>query len=412
LIALPFFQYKAVTPGGEVQEGVLEASSTQGAVARLQQMGLIPIRAEEAGAAKAGAQPARSATPLFRRNRITQDDIGIVTRELATLLKAGLPLDRSFEILITLAPNPKVAELLGRIRNEVRGGTSLSKAIDAQRGLFSRFYVNMIRAGEAGGSLPNVLLRLAEYMERAKALRDNITASLTYPAFLAVVSVFAVVILLGAVVPRFKPIFAGTGKAIPVMTQAVLIAGDAVRGYGWLMLVALAVIAWLAQRQLRDPEVRYRLDRWLVTGRVVGSLFSRIEMARFSRTLGTLLSNGVTLVAALNIVRETMANAYLAEAIGNVARELKEGRGLGRPMMETGRFPMLAVHMILVGEETGRLDDMLMQVAETYDHEVEVAIRKALALLQPVMIVLMALVIGFIIISILSAMLSVYDLPL
>jgi general secretion pathway protein F len=145
---------------------------------------------------------------------------------------------------------------------------------------------------------------------------------------------------------------------------------------------------------------------------VVGDLFAKIEMARFSRTLGTLLSNGVTLVGALAIVRETMANTWLAEAVGNVARELKEGRGLGRPMMETGRFPMLAVHMILVGEETGRLDDMLMQVAETYDREVEVAISKALALLQPVMIVVMAAIIGFIIIAILYAMLSVYDLPL
>ena len=410
---MPFFQYKAVTPGGEVQEGVLEASTTQGAVARLQQMGLIPIRAEEAGVAKAaGARETHASTPLFRRNRVTQDDIRVVTRELATLLKAGLPLDRAFEILITLAASPKVAELLGKIRNDVRGGAALSKAIDAQRGLFSRFYVNMIRAGEAGGSLPTVLLRLAEYMERAKALRDNITASLTYPAFLAVVSVIAVVVLLGAVVPRFKPIFAGTGKAVPLVTQAVLFAGDAMRNWGWLMLIVVAVLGWLAQRRLRDPEVRYRVDRWLVTGPVVGSLFSRVEMARFSRTLGTLLSNGVTLVAALNIVRETMGNSYLAEAIGNVARELKEGRGLGRPMMETGRFPMLAVHMILVGEETGRLDDMLMQVAETYDQEVEVAIRKALALLQPVMIVVMALVIGFIIIALLSAMLSIYDLPI
>jgi general secretion pathway protein F len=410
---LPFFQYKAVTPGGEVQEGVLEASTPQNAVARLQQMGLIPIRAEEAGVAKAaGGREARASTPLFRRNRVTQDDIRIVTRELATLLKAGLPLDRSFEILISLAPNPKAAELLGKIRNDVRGGAALSKAIDAQRGVFSRFYVNMIRAGEAGGSLPTVLLRLAEYMERAKALRDNITASLTYPAFLAVVSVTAVVVLLGAVVPRFKPIFAGTGKAVPLMTQAVLFAGDALRSWGWLMLIVFAFLVWLGQRRLRDPEVRYRVDRWMVTGPVVGDLFSRIEMARFSRTLGTLLSNGVTLVAALNIVRETMGNSYLAEAIGNVARELKEGRGLGRPMMETGRFPMLAVHMILVGEETGRLDDMLMQVAETYDQEVEVAIRKALALLQPVMIVLMALVIWFIIIALLSAMLSIYDLPL
>jgi general secretion pathway protein F len=407
---LPFYQYKAVTPAGEVQEGVLEASSTPAAVGRLQSMGLIPIRAEEAGAAKAAAPSARR--PFFTRKGITQDDIGVLTRELATLLKAGLPLDRSFEILINLAASPRVAELLAKIRNDVRGGASLSKALEAQKGVFTRFYVNMIRAGEAGGSLPNVLLRLAEYMERAKALRDNITSSLTYPAFLAVVSVIAVVVLLGAVVPRFKPIFAGAGKAVPLMTQMVLFAGDALRNYGWLMLMVVAFIVYVVARRLREPEVKYRMDRRLVTAPVVGDLFSKVEMARFSRTLGTLLANGVTLVAALNIVRETMANSWLAEAIGSVARELKEGRGLGRPMMETGRFPMLAVHMILVGEETGRLDDMLMQVAETYDREVEVAIRKALALLQPVMIVAMALVIGFIIIAILSAMLSVYDLPM
>ncbi len=409
---MPFFQYKAVNPAGEVQEGVLEASSTSAAVARIQAMGFIPIRAEESGAVKAAGVAPATRRALFGRRAIGQDDVAVLTRELATLLKAGLPLDRSFEILINLAANPKVAELLTKIRNEVRGGTSLSRALEAQRDVFSRFYVNMIRAGEAGGSLPAVLLRLAEYMERAKALRDNVKASLTYPAFLAVISVVAVVVLLTAVVPRFKPIFAGAGKAVPAMTQLVLFMGDALRNYGWLMLIVAAFLAYVFARRLRDPEVRYRMDRRLVTAPVVGDLFAKLEMARFSRTLGTLLANGVTLVGALVIVRETMSNAWLAEAVAGVARELKEGRGLGRPMMETGRFPMLAVHMILVGEETGRLDDMLMQVAETYDHEVEVAIRKALALLQPVMIVAMALVIGFIIIAILSAMLSVYDIPI
>ena len=408
---MAFYQYKAVSPGGEVQEGVLEASSNPAAIARIQAMGLIPIRAQEAAAAKAASAPT-ARTALFKRRGITQDDIGIMTRELATLLRAGLPLDRAFEILINLAPNARLAELLGKIRNDVRGGQSLSRAIDAQRGTFSRFYVNMIRAGEAGGSLPTVLVRLAEYMERAKALRDNIMASITYPAFLAVVSVLAVVILLGVVVPRFKPIFAGAGKAVPAVTQMVIFAGDVMRNWGFAILIGLALVGFLAMRRMRDPEVRYRFDRRLVTAPVVGDLFSKVEMARFSRTLGTLLQNGVTLVSALAIVRETMANAWLAEAIGNVARELKEGRGLGRPMMETGRFPMLAVHMILVGEETGRLDDMLMQVAETYDREVEVAITRALSLLQPVMIVLMAAIIGFIIIAILYAMLSVYDLPL
>ena len=411
---MAFFQYKAVTPSGEVQEGVLEASSTQSAVARLQEMGLIPIRAEEAGAAKAAAatSPSPLSLPFFTRNRITQNDITVVTRELATLLKAGLPLDRSFEILINLAAHPRIAELLAKIRNEVRGGAPLSRALDAQRGIFTRFYVNMIRAGEAGGSLPTVLLRLAEYMERAKALRDSVSASLTYPIVLATVSILSVVFLLVGVVPRFKPIFANTNKAIPLITQVVLGAGDILQAYGFLILIGFAGLLWYAGRRLREPEVRYRLDRWMVTGRVVGSVFSRIEMARFSRTLGTLLANGVTLVGALGIVRETMGNSYLAESVGAVARELKEGRGLGKPMMESGRFPMLAVHMIQVGEETGRLDEMLMQVAETYDHEVDVSIRKALALLQPAVILLLAGVVFVIIISILSAMLSIYDLPI
>jgi general secretion pathway protein F len=408
---MPFYQYKAVTPAGEVQEGVLEASSTPAAVARIQAMGFIPIRAEEAGAAKAAVQSPRGPS-IFARRTVTQDDVTVLTRELATLLKAGLPLDRSFEILINLTGNPKVAELVSKLRNEVRGGTSLSRALEAQRDVFSRFYVNMIRAGEAGGSLPNVLLRLAEYMERSKALRDNVKASLTYPIFLAAVSMIAVVVLLGVVVPRFKPIFAGAGKSVPFVTQMVLLAGDLMRAYWFPGLLGIALIAWLISRRMRDPEVRYRYDRRLVTAPAVGDLFAKLEMARFSRTLGTLLSNGVTLVSALNIVRDTMGNAWLAEAVAGVARELKEGRGLGRPMMETGRFPMLAVHMILVGEETGRLDDMLMQVADTYDQEVEVAIRRALALLQPVVIVGMALIIAFIIIAILSAMLSVYDIPI
>jgi len=408
---MPFFKYKAVSSAGQVQEGVLEAASASAAVARVQSMGLIPIRAEEAGAVGGAAPAAGARMQLFQRRNVTQTDIGVMSRELATLLRAGLPLDRSFEILINLSGKPRMAELLAGIRNEVRGGSSLSKALDSQKGVFSRFYVNMIRAGEAGGSLPTVMLRLAEYMERAKALRDNVSASLTYPALLAIVSLGAVVVLLGLVVPRFKPIFAGAGKAVPAMTQVVLAMGDAMRNYWWAMLIAVVVLAWLAQRRLRDPDVRYRLDRWLVTAPIVGPLFARIEMARFSRTLGTLLTNGVTLVAALNIVRETMANAWLSEAIGGVARELKEGRGLGRPMMETGRFPMLAVHMIQVGEETGRLDDMLMQVAETYDREVEVAITKMLALLQPMVIIVMAGIIAFIIYAIMSAMLSVYDLP-
>ncbi len=407
---MPFYQYKAVTPSGEVQEGVLEASSHPGAVARLQEMGFIPIRAEEANATRGTGDS--GARPLLRRRGISQNDIAVVTRELATLLKAGLPLDRSIEILINLAETPRVAELLANVRNAVRGGASLSKALDEQKGVFSRFYVNMIRAGEAGGSLPVVLVRLAEYMERAKALRAQVTSALVYPAILFAVSIFSVVILLVAVVPRFKPIFQQSGKALPTATSVVLFAGDMLRDYWWAIALGLAALVAFVAKRLQEPEVRFALDRRMLGWPLVGDLVSKVEMTRFSRTLGTLLGNGVALVSALAIVRETMGNAWLAEAVGNVARELKEGRGLGRPMMETGRFPLLAVHMIMVGEETGRLDEMLLQVADTYDVEVEQAIRKLLAFLEPVMILTMALLVAGIILSMLAAMLSIYDIPL
>ncbi|MGE5616628.1 MAG: type II secretion system F family protein [Bacillota bacterium] len=409
---MPFFQYKAVTPAGEMREGILEASSSASAVARLQEMGFIPIRAEEAGTGRAAGE-AKPATSIlsFTRKGITQNDVGVVTSELATLLRAGLPLDRSVEILINLAPTPRVAELLTRIRNEVRGGASLSKALDAQRGIFSRFYVNMIRAGEAGGSLPAVLSRLAEFMERAKALRGTVTSALVYPVILFLVSIASVVILLTAVVPKFKPIFEQSGKALPFVTQVVIFAGDLLRNWWWALVPIAAVAVWVVARKLRDPEMRFALDRWVLGWPLAGDLVAKVEMARFARTLGTLLANGVPLVSALAIVRETMTNSWLASAVGNVARELKEGRGLGRPMMESGRFPLLAVHMILVGEETGRLDEMLMQVADTYDVEVEQAIRKLLAILEPAMILFMALVVGAIILSMLTAMLTIYELP-
>lgn len=406
---MPFFQYKAVSPSGEVQEGVLEAATSSAAVARIQAMGFIPIRAEEAGAAR--AVHAAGKRPLFERRGINENDIGILTRELATLLKAGLPLDRSFEILINLAPNPKVAELLGRIRNDVRGGTSLSKALEAQRGVFSRFYVNMIRAGEAGGSLPAVLMRLADFMERAKALRATVTSALIYPTILTFVALASVVILLIFVVPKFKPIFEQSGKALPFVTQMVVGAADILRNHWWLIVITLTLLVYVAIRRLRDPVVRFNWDRRILGLPLVGDLAGKVEMARFSRTLGTLLGNGVPLVGALGIVRDTMGNGWMAEAVGQVARELKEGRGLGRPMMETGRFPLLAVHMIMVGEETGRLDEMLMQVAETYDVEVDQAIKKLLAFLEPTMILLMAIMVAGIILSMLTAMLTIYDLP-
>lgn len=409
---MPVFQYKAVTPAGEVLEGAMDGADRRAIVERLRDMGYTPIRAVEAGAAEASATTRRSASPSLFRRAVTQDEVGVLTREISTLLNAGLPLDRSLEILVGLAENERVADILRKVRNEVRGGTALSKALDAQGGVFSRFYVNMVRAGEAGGALADVLARLAEFMERSKDLRESVKSALIYPTILLLVAIASVVILLAVVVPQFEPIFEQSGKALPWVTEMVLGAGAFMRAYWWAIVLGGVAGVLLVAKRLESPEAKLAWDRRVLGLPVVGDLAAKVETARLARTLGTLLRNGVALVGALGIARETMGNTYMAAGLAEVGRELKTGRGFGKPMMETHRFPPFAVHMIQVGEETGRLDQMLLDVADVYDKEVARAVKRALALLEPAMILFLTFVVGAVILSILAAMLSIYDLPL
>lgn len=413
---MPLYQYKAVSPAGEVQEGVLDGATQSAVIEHLQSLGLIPIRAEEtskaAGKKEASAERKSFIAGLFEPRKVTQNNLTVFTREIATLLKAGLPLDRSMEILLDLAENDKVRDMIANIRNEVRGGAALSKALDQRRDVFSRFYVNMVRAGEAGGALPDVLKRLAEHMERTKELKETVTSALFYPVLLMLVAGLSVGVLVVFVVPTFKQIFEQSGKTLPLMTQIVMWVSGFLRGYWPLLLAALIVGAYWLSRSLADPVSRKRWDERFLENMVFGDLVAKVEMARFSRTLATLVSNGVPLLSALSIVKETMGNMVMADAVGAAAAELKEGRGLAKPMLETGRFPKLAVQMIAVGEETGRLDEMLMQVAETYDMEVRFSIKRLLTLVEPVMILGMAVVVGVIIMSLLVAMLDLFTLPL
>ncbi|MDH5264372.1 MAG: type II secretion system F family protein [Betaproteobacteria bacterium] len=409
---MPVFQYKAVTPAGEVLEGAMDASSHKGVIERLRDMGYTPIRAFEAGAAEVAPTGRRASSGPWLRRGVSADEVGVLTQEIATLLGAGLPLDRSLEILVGLAENDRVAAVLTKVRNEVRGGASLSKALEAQGTVFSRFYVNMIRAGEAGGALADVLARLSEFMERSKELRESVKSALIYPAILVFVAVLSVAVLLGVVVPQFEPIFAQSGKALPFVTELVLGAGALMRGYWWAFVLGGVAMVFIVSRRLRTPEAKLGWDRVVLGLPVVGDLVAKVETARLARTLGTLLRNGVSLVNALSIARETMDNTYLAAALAEIGRELKTGRGFAKPMMETRRFPPFAVHMIQVGEETGRLDRMLLDVADVYDREVARAVKRSLALLEPAMILFLTFVVGGVILSILAAMLTIYDIPL
>ncbi|MDH4182522.1 MAG: type II secretion system F family protein, partial [Betaproteobacteria bacterium] len=333
-----------------------------------------------------------------------------ITRELATLLNAGLPLDRALEMLIGLALSPPVAALLQGLRDDVRGGKALSQALDARRETFSRFYVNIVRAGEAGGALGVVLARLAETMERNKELRENVKSALIYPTILIGVAAMSVVVLLIFVVPQFEQTFAQAGKALPLPTAVVVALGGFFRRWWWAVALGIAAAMWLFRGTLKRPAVRRRWDARVLRLPLVGDLVTKVEVARFARTLATLLRNGVTLLAGLAIVKDTMGNGVLASALDGVTARLREGKGFGRPLAETGLYPRLASQLILVGEESGRLEEMLGRVADIYDREVQLAIKRFLAILEPALILTLAVLIGGIVFAILLGVMGMSEL--
>jgi general secretion pathway protein F len=408
---MPLYRYKAVNSAGDVAAGELDAANESEIVERLRDQGLMPMHVFAAGGERSlAASKSTRRRSWFAPRRVTRDNVLGITRELSTLLGAGLPLDRALEILIGLAPSPPVALLLQTLRDSVRGGKSLSQALDMHREVFSRFYVNIVRAGEAGGALGVVLNRLAETMERNKELRENVLSALIYPTILVFVAVASIMVLLIFVVPTFQQTFAQAGKALPLPTQIVILVGTGLRAYWWALLTFVVAGVWLFRRRLRRPDVRLRWDRRLLSWPLLGDLLAKVEVARFARTLATLLANGVTLLAGLSIVKETMTNTVLANALDGVVTRLREGKGFGRPLSETGIYPRLATQMILVGEESGRLEEMLARVADVYDREVATSIKRFLAVLEPVLILSLAVMVLGIVLSILMGIVGMSEL--
>jgi general secretion pathway protein F len=409
---MPLYSYRAVSAAGDVSTGELDAANESEIVDRLRDQGLLPMQiAQSLGRAATGEPTVRpQRQSWFSPRRVTRENVLGITRELATLLRAGLTLDRSLELLISLATSLPVAVMLQGIRDEVRGGKALSQALDARRDIFSRFYVNIVRAGEAGGALGTVLQRLAETMERNKELRESVRSALIYPTILVFVAVASVMILLVFVVPQFETTFAQAGKALPIPTQVVITVGTFLRNWWWAAIPAvLLAFAWFRRRG-RIPAVRRARDARLLRTPLLGDLIAKVEIARFARTLSTLLANGVTLLAGLAIVKETIGNVVLANGLDGVIAQLREGKGFGRPMAETGLYPRLASQMILVGEESGRLEEMLGRVADVYDREVATAVKRFLAVLEPVLILGLAVMVGGIVFSILLGVMGMSEL--
>jgi len=401
---MPLFEYKAVAPSGETLTGEMEAPNSALVIARIQEGGNIPVSAREVG------EGFRLET-LFRGKRgLSQREIGDLTQQLSTLLAAGLPLDRSLGILTELAENERVGSLVEKVRNHVREGGTLSEGLEARHGVFSRFYINMVRAGEIGGSLDQTLARMADYLERAKELKDSVVSALIYPALLVMMAIAAIVLLMVFVIPQFSQMFADFGTELPFSTRLVVGVGTVLQSYWWGLVLALMLLVIWFRFQMSKPASRLAWDQRFLRLKFIGDAVAKVEMARLSRTTGTLLVNGVPLLSALSIAKNVITNTVLKADVERAAKQVKTGVPLARALSQEGSFPRLALQMINVGEETGKLDEMLLRVANTYDREVRTTVDRLMALLVPVLTLLMACLIGFIVMSILLPMLSLNEM--
>jgi len=400
------FLVKAVDRNGQKTETVRKAEDEAALLHQLRTEDLLPIKI-----IPFEQRPWARWRPGVRSQRLRQKEVLAFTRELATLLGSGLPLDRSLKVLLELFPEDSMLhQVTESVLEQVKGGAQLSVALENEGDAFSRLYISMVRAGEAGGALGKVLERLADYLERSRELRSSVMTALIYPAILMVMAVLSLVVLLAFVVPQFQEMFANAGKELPVPTQVVIAMADFIRGYGWIVLILLLLGVRGAQIWLAEPARRYRFDELLLRLPLLGDLIVRLEVARFSQTLSTLLTAGVSLLPALGIVREVIGNVVLRQSVGEAAEKLRSGGDISVALEQAGHFPVMALQMIRMGEETGRLPEMLARMSSIYEGEVRTAVQRLLTLLEPVLIVGLGIAIAAIIMSILVAVVSVNEL--
>jgi general secretion pathway protein F len=390
------FEYTALTSEGKTVSGVIDADSLKEARLKLRRTGIFPVEVTT-GAARPAAGGRRS---IFG-DRVSPAEVAVLTRQLSTLLTAGLPLVDSLAALGEQVERTPVKRVIGAVRERVREGSAFADALADHPAVFSALYVSMVRVGEASGTLDRVLLSLAEFLERQARLRNAVVAALTYPLLMLAVSVIILVFLVAFVVPKVTVVFADLQQALPWPTVVLIALSDALR-VGWWVIAAVGVAGAVAiSRYLRTPHGRRRADAWALQLPIVGRLVRMIALSRFTSTLSTLLAGGIGLLTALEIVKHVVRNVVIAEAIESARERIRQGQSIAEPLRRSGVFPPLVTHMIAVGELSGELETMLKKVSEAYDHEVETTVGAITALLSPVMILVMGGIILFIVLAIL-----------
>ena len=399
------FEYKGVTASGKSVGGIIDAESPRLARQKLRSDGIFPTEVVEEKADKSRLSRDVSLRNLFQR--ISTQDISVMTRQLATLLKAGLPLVTSLNALADQVDNPKLKKIITQIREHVNEGSSLAASMVEFPKVFPDLYVNMISAGEASGALELVLFRLAEYLEGQVRIRNRIRAALIYPAVMTVVGFAVLAILFTFVVPKFVSIFAELEQALPLPTVILIGISDFVRSYWYLLVLFVVGAAYTLSRYRQTPKGKEQYDRFLLKIPIFGRLIMLGIVIRFTRTLSTLLSSGVPLLKAMDILTAVVNHTVFADAIASARVSVTEGASLSQPLKQSGIFPPIVIHMIASGEQSGELEGMLAKVAEIYEEEADTLASTLMSLLEPVLILGMALIVAFIVISILLPLLEI-----
>ena len=403
------YSYKATDKSGKFIEGNIDVPDYQAAIEHIRQLNYFPVKVAEGKSASKISAGMKLSLPKFG-STVSTKDLMTITQQLATLVDSGLTLDDGLSTLVKLAETEKIRFILSDIRQQVHAGTSFADALAKHPDVFSKLYINMVRAGEAGGMVGEALSRLEIFLEKSVTLKSNIQSAMIYPAILFMVGASAVVILITFVVPQFAKLFEDMGAALPLPTQILMGASSLIINFWPALFIALLAGTGAFKFYIKTSKGRVWWDGLLLKLPLVGPLIRKIEVSRFSLTMATLLKSGVPVLQAMGIVQSILINRVISDAIANLRQALKRGKGLSGPLQEAGIFPPMAVQMITVGEASGSLDDMLTRVSHTYDKEVEQAIKQLIAMIEPFMILFIALVIGFIVISMLLAIIGANDI--
>lgn len=429
---MPVYQYRGFDAKGKATSGIKDADSPRALRQALRREGILLSEVRESSVAKKASRKGASNKTaageggaaigaqgsvaelleslhldgllewwVTRQSQAQPAEVAVLTRQLGTLLRAGVQLSESLAALIEQSEDPVLKRVLSDIKVQVNEGLPLSQALARHPGAFSELYVNLVTAGEAAGNLEAVLLRLADFLESQNKLRSKIVSALVYPAVMTVIGVLILSMLMTTVVPKVTAIFTDTGRALPINTQILIWVSAVLSDYLWLVVPLLLVAIYAFRRWQRSPSGRYKWDQFVLKLPVMGGLARKVAVSRFAKTLSTMLASGVQLLRAMEIVKNVLGNSVLTKVIEEARESIREGESIAQPLRRSGQFPAIVCHMIAVGERSGQLEQMLENVANTYDLEVDIAVGRMTTLLEPLMILAMGGAVGFVVFSIL-----------